>query len=58
MVLNGGSVVQESKLFLFSDDFISIGLMNSGQLALNSGISTLRYYTRKLSASEIQALTS
>jgi hypothetical protein len=58
MVLNGGSVVQGSKLFLFSDDFISIGSMNSGQSALNNGISTLRYYTRKLSASEIQALTS
>jgi hypothetical protein len=60
MGLNGGSVAQGSKLFLFYDDSISIGSMNykPKRIELNSGISTLRYYTRKLSASEIQALTS
>lgn len=60
MGLNGGSVAKGSKLFLFYDDSISIGSMNykPKRIELNSGISTLRYYTRKLSESEIQALTS
>jgi hypothetical protein len=56
--MNSGTISQGSKIFLLTDEFISIGSRNGGSMQINSGISTMRYYPRKLSASEIQALTS
>lgn len=58
MSMNSGTISQGSKIFLLTDEFISIGSRNGGSMQINSGISTMRYYLRKLSASEMQALTS